>query len=461
MQIKSGLDAINLRNLQKSSEIPFGVLIPRCLIMFINVITAEENEKKRLQTQVKIVKTTKKFFEAYENKVMVAFTTKSEQPKVQPQQRRQSRMSVGMKNHQNSVYSINGPKKRMSIFQQIHPDQRTFIYNLFPWMRNMRQKFYQQYYYLDIQVKNYLLEMYKVVVLYKQRCYEVVYAVNKPISQSKKWVDYFLRAVDNEIMIITDTRRFDQQELLAEIKNEGSDSQQGSYILFEGTLRTGQFKTGTSTLRAELMVQKPKSSMKLLPLLTNNYLNIPQPTQVTFDHQQTQQNQNVSPLTTLLQQMSLTASRLNQQSDTRSINSMQSQTALFLPFQKQRTFNQPISNLTPNQIKINQETHNIILTAEEKKKEIIRRRRMKFDEAKPQLSIGDVVDLIIARKNQICRSGGNDEGSLLESLRAKDYILLKLGKKFFVEKQSEKIKKKERKNKEAQQRKEEEAYKKK
>ncbi|KAA6362851.1 MAG: hypothetical protein EZS28_041622, partial [Streblomastix strix] len=59
MQIKSGLDAINLRNLQTSSPIRYGVLIPRCLIMFINVITAEENEKKRLQTQVKIVKTTK------------------------------------------------------------------------------------------------------------------------------------------------------------------------------------------------------------------------------------------------------------------------------------------------------------------------------------------------------------------------------------------------------------------
>ncbi|KAA6365890.1 MAG: hypothetical protein EZS28_038582, partial [Streblomastix strix] len=176
------------------------------------------------------------------------------------------------------------------------------------------------------------------------------------------------------------------------------------------------------------MVQKPKSSMKLLPLLTNNYLDIPQPMQVTFDHQQTQQNQNVSPLTTLLQQMSHTASPLNQQSDTRQINSMQSQTALFLPFQKQRTFNQPISNLTPYQIKINPEANSIVLTAEEKKKEIIRRRRMKFDEAKPQLSIGDVVDLIIARKDQICRSGGNDEGSQLESLRAKDYILLKLGK---------------------------------
>ncbi|KAA6370472.1 MAG: hypothetical protein EZS28_034002 [Streblomastix strix] len=59
MQIKSGLDAINLRNLQTSSPIPFGVLIRRCLIMFINVVTAEENVKKRLQTQVKIVKTTK------------------------------------------------------------------------------------------------------------------------------------------------------------------------------------------------------------------------------------------------------------------------------------------------------------------------------------------------------------------------------------------------------------------
>ncbi|KAA6367149.1 MAG: hypothetical protein EZS28_037324, partial [Streblomastix strix] len=181
--------------------------------------------------------------DTYENKVMVAFTTKSEQPKVQPQQRRQSRMSIGMKNHQNSVYSNNGPKKRMSIFQQIHPDQRAFIYNLFPWMRNMRQKFYQQYYYFDIQVKNYLLEMYQVAVLYKQRGYEVVYADNKPIFQSKKWVDYFLRAVDNEVVMITDPRRFDQQGLLAEIKNEGSDSQQGTDHLFEGTLRTGQFKT--------------------------------------------------------------------------------------------------------------------------------------------------------------------------------------------------------------------------
>jgi hypothetical protein len=48
MQVKSGLDAINLRNLQTPSAVPFGVLIPRCLIMFINVVTAEENEKKRL-----------------------------------------------------------------------------------------------------------------------------------------------------------------------------------------------------------------------------------------------------------------------------------------------------------------------------------------------------------------------------------------------------------------------------
>ncbi|KAA6356156.1 MAG: hypothetical protein EZS28_048317, partial [Streblomastix strix] len=171
MQIKSGLDAINLRNLLKSSELRYGVLIPRCLIMLINVVTAEENGKKRLQTQSKSenqsvlkrkISFGQKSFEAFENKVMVAFTTKTEQPKVQPQQRRQSRMSIGIKNHQNSVLSINGPKKRMSIFQQIHPYQRTFIYNLFPWMRNMRQKFYQQYYYLDIQVKNYLLEMYQV-----------------------------------------------------------------------------------------------------------------------------------------------------------------------------------------------------------------------------------------------------------------------------------------------------------
>ncbi|KAA6356533.1 MAG: hypothetical protein EZS28_047940, partial [Streblomastix strix] len=247
MQIKSSLYAINLRNLQTSSPIRYGVLIPRCLIMLIIVATAEENEKKRLQStgesskdnQSKIdmdstiqsksenqqvmkrrISFDQKSFEAYENKVMVSYPTKTEQPQVKPQQRRQSRMSVGMKNHQNNVLSMIGPKKRMSIFQQIHPDQRIFIYNLFPWMRNMRQKFYQQYYYLDIQVKNYLLEMYKVAVLYKQRGYEVVYSVNQPISQSKKWVDYFLRAVDNEVVIITDPRRFDQQALLAEIKNE-------------------------------------------------------------------------------------------------------------------------------------------------------------------------------------------------------------------------------------------------
>ncbi|KAA6365891.1 MAG: hypothetical protein EZS28_038583 [Streblomastix strix] len=218
MQVKSSLYAFNLHNWQKSSPIRYGVLIPRCLIMLINVVTAEENGKKRLQRTGENSKYNQnkqdldstiqsksenqsvlkckisfdqKSFEAYENKVMVAFTTKTEQP-----------------------------KKRMSIFQQIHPDQMTFIYNLFPWMRNMRQKFYQQYYYLDIQVKNYLLEMYQVAVLYKQRGYEVVYAVNKPISQSKKWVDYFLRAVDNEVVIRTDPRRFDQQGLLAEIKNE-------------------------------------------------------------------------------------------------------------------------------------------------------------------------------------------------------------------------------------------------